>query len=205
VAVKRAAATKAPRQSTRAGSQVYDLVIELCEVTPRVWRRVLVPEWISLAQLHDVLQVAMGWTDSHLHAYAVAGARYGSPDDDWPELEFIDDRLAVLSSCVGSSVREFVYEYDFGDGWTHSIRVEGLRPPDDLQRYPICIGGANACPPEDIGGPGGYANFLEALADPSHAEHKDLLRWCGGIFDPQGFDLNAVNAALRRSRLARKR
>ena len=204
VATKRVIA-KRPRGPASATGYVYDLTVDLLQITPRVWRRVLVPEWITLAQLHQVVQIAMGWTDSHLHQFVIAGARYGIPDDDWPEVEFIDDRLAVLGSCVGSSVREFVYEYDFGDGWTHSVRVEATPPMDDLHRYPLCVDGANACPPEDIGGTQGYEAFLQAIRTPSHRDHGEMLRWCGGAFDPKGFDLNSVNAKLRRMRIVRKR
>lgn len=158
-----------------------------------------------MAKLHQVLQLAMGWTNSHLHQFAIADRRYGVPDEDGPEMSRHDERRAILGDCLGRSVSDFSYEYDFGDGWEHSIHVASIMPIDDRSRYPLCTGGANACPPEDVGGPPGYFEFVQAITDPSHSEHADMLRWCGGAFDPAGFDLNAVNAALRRVKIPSRR
>jgi len=183
---------------------IYRLHVELLEIAPAIWRRLLVPSWITLAKLHLVLQVAMGWTNSHLHKFEIAGTDYGIPDDEWPELVMADDRRATLAASLGASVTDFRYEYDFGDGWQHSLHVEGIQPLDD-HRYPLCIAGGNACPPEDVGGPHGYAEFLLAIGNKRHREHADMLRWCGGAFDPAGFDLNSINAALRRLKIPSRR
>ncbi|MEO8754828.1 MAG: plasmid pRiA4b ORF-3 family protein [Casimicrobiaceae bacterium] len=181
--------------------QVYRLHVELMDIAPPIWRRLLVPSWITLAKLHLVLQATMGWTNSHLHKFAIGGADYGIPDEDWPELVTLDDRRVTLATSLGSGVTDLRYEYDFGDGWEHAIHIEGTQPLDDHHRFPLCTAGANACPPEDVGGPPGYEEFLRAIGNHRHPEHSDMLRWCGGAFDPAGFDVNSVNAALRRLKI----
>ncbi len=206
--VRNVAATK--RSGPNAGRDVepiriYRLHVELVEITPTIWRRLRVPSWITLAKLHLVLQAALGWTNSHLHQFEIAGTDYGIPDDDWPELALVDDRGVTLATAVGSGLTDFRYDYDFGDGWGHAIHVEGIEPVDEHLRYPLCIAGANACPPEDVGGTGGYADFLQAIRDRRHPEHENYLRWCGGAFDPSGFDLNAINASLRRLKIPLRR
>jgi hypothetical protein len=171
------------------------LRIELMHVEPHVWRRVIVPETVTLAKLHQVLQAAMGWTDSHLHEYVIARKHYGTPDPDWPiEEPLHDERRVQLKPFIEARVRRFTYLYDFGDSWEHEITVEDLM----LQKGPrvVCTAGENACPPEDVGGTGGYASFLEAIADPQHEEHQQMLDWIGYPFDPRAFDLNAVNKRL---------
>jgi pRiA4b ORF-3-like protein len=180
---------------------IYQLHIELQDIAPAIWRRLLVPSWIKLGTLHRVLQVALGWTDSHLHAFDIAGKKYGIPDPEWPEMKLVDERRATLASSLTPSVTNLTYEYDFGDGWEHAIHVESTLPTDDARSYPLCVAGANACPPEDVGGTHGYLEFVQAITDPLHPEHADILRWCGGAFDPRGFDLNSVNAALRRLKI----
>jgi pRiA4b ORF-3-like protein len=199
-------ARRSAASAERDGEPVlYRLHVELLDISPTIWRRILVPDWISLAKLHLVLQAAMGWTNSHLHQFEIAGIKYGVPDDEWPELVVVDDRRVTLANVVGAKVTDFRYEYDFGDGWEHAIHMEAIEPIANHARYPLCLAGANACPPEDVGGPGAYAEFLEAIRNPRHAEHDDYLRWCGGAFDPAGFDLNSVNSALRRIAIPSRR
>jgi hypothetical protein len=171
----------------------------LREVAPEVWRRVVVPADFTLAELHHVLQAAFAWDDRHLHVFEIAGARYGPTHPDQPEEELDDSRYRV--SDVLRPGPEAAYEYDFGDSWVHRLQVEAVERADPLLAYPVCTGGARACPPEDCGGPGGYERLLQALADPGHEEHVSLRRWVGGLFDPEGFDLNAVNRELARRRL----
>ena len=184
---------------------LYRLHVELLEIHPTIWRRLRVPGWISLAKLHLVLQAAMGWTNSHLHQFEIAGTKYGIPDDEWPELVVVDDRRVTLAGAIGATVTDFRYEYDFGDGWAHAVHVEARESVEDDVQHVLCLAGANACPPEDVGGPGGYADFLKAIRNPRHPEHADYLRWCGGAFDPAGFDLNSVNSALRRLKITSRR
>jgi hypothetical protein len=175
------------------------LRVELRDVKPLVWRRLLVPETVTLAKLHVILQWTMGWTNSHLHEYEIARRRYGIPDDDnnWPGAEpLADERRARLKPLIESGLRRFTYQYDFGDSWEHVIKVEDLVPLKSGTPPIICLAGANACPPEDVGGYSGYAEFLAALADPAHEEHAHMLSWAGGAFDPTAFDLAEINANL---------
>jgi Plasmid pRiA4b ORF-3-like protein len=175
------------------------LRIELLRIKPHVWRRVIVPETVTLAKLNLILQAAMGWSNSHLHEYEIADKRYGIPDPDWPTSEPIhDERRVQLKSFIEARVRRFTYLYDFGDHWDHQITVEDLVPQKDGRRAVVCTAGENACPPEDVGGEPGYETFLEAIADPHHEQHEELQHWLGYPFDPNAFDLNAVNQRLAR-------
>jgi hypothetical protein len=178
-----------------AKTKIYEIKIELREVRPAVLRRVQVPGELSLAGLHAVVQVAMGWTDSHLHEFDVDGARYGLPDPDWDAGEVVDEARVTLFRLLGQGDR-MDYVYDFGDGWTHRLSVEKVLAPEPGVSYPRCVSGRRACPPEDVGGPWGYEEFLAAMADPAHPEHEHYREWLGGPFDPAGFDLGEVNAAL---------
>jgi hypothetical protein len=175
------------------------LLVELDEVTPTVWRRILVPTGIRMARLHDMIQAAMGWTNSHLHAYTVGNTRIGMCFDEHPEGEIDEQTVTVLQALRGQ--KSFSYEYDFGDGWGHTVTIEAeYRTPHAL-KFAICLSGENACPPEDSGGPGGFEHFLEALADPNHEEHENYVRWNGGdTFDRTAFNLIEVNVALQKVR-----
>jgi len=192
----------ATKSSPTAPRRVYQLLLELDEVEPRVWRRLWVPDTLTMAKLDRVIQTAMGWTNSHLHEFEVDGKRYGIPDDEGIyETPTLDDRRHKVGAVLGESVSGFRYTYDFGDNWRHTVTVENrLLPDESFNTWPVCIAGQNACPPEDVGGVGGYSEFLEAIADPSHDEHAAMWQWSGGPFDPAGFDVNAANAALRRLR-----
>ena len=178
----------------------WQLRVELLEVTPKVWRRLLLPSTIRLPALHRVLQAAMGWTDSHLHEFVIAGQRYSTPDPDWAdELKQRDERRIVLEKALGYEARCFDYLYDFGDSWHHVVILEEHAPlKSDALIY--CTDGANACPPENVGGAPGYAEFLAGIADPHHEEHENLLTWVGGSFDPHHFSRDAVNVALAKVR-----
>lgn len=182
--------------------RVYQLLVELDEVEPRVWRRLWVPDTLTMARLDRVIQTAMGWTNSHLHEFEVDSKRYGIPDDEGVyDTPTLDDRRHKLGAVLGEAVSGFNYTYDFGDNWRHTVTIEKrLLPDDSFNTWPLCIAGQNACPPEDVGGVGGYAEFLEAIADPGHDEHAEMWQWGGGPFDPKGFDVNATNAALRQLR-----
>jgi hypothetical protein len=176
----------------------WQVRIELLEVTPRVWRRVLLPEDLTLPKLHYVLQACMGWTHSHLHEFVLVGRRYSTPDPDFSdELEQLDERRVVLGNAIAPESRCFDYIYDFGDNWHHVVIVEDPYAGHSEQGLRIrCLDGENACPPEDVGGPGGYAEFLTAIADPRHDEHEQFLSWVGGSFDPAKFNITAVNELL---------
>ncbi len=186
-----------PRRSRSAPKAVYQLKITLEDIKPPVWRRLLVPADIPLHKLHAVLQEAMGWTNSHMHQFSLRDRCFADTSmiEDAGGLNMEDERKVQLEDLVGPG-QLLIYEYDFGDGWRHTVLVEKQLEPDLHFSYPLCIGGARACPPEDCGGPPGYANFLKALKDSNHPEHDDIVRWAGGVFDPNGFSLNSVNMAL---------
>jgi hypothetical protein len=189
-----------PRRSRDASPRIYQLKVSLAEIEPLVWRRLLVPSAITLAKLHSVLQEAMGWTNSHLHQFTSRNRLFGNPAHDKDgELALEDERKVKLDELVGEG-QSLLYEYDFGDGWSHEVLVEKVLAPDERLSYPLCIGGARACPPEDCGGPPGYENLLAAVAHPEHEDHDDIVRWVGGYFDPEAFDTNRVNATLRAMR-----
>jgi hypothetical protein len=176
----------------------YQLRIELKHVEPLIWRRVLVPENVTLARLHAILLSAMGWGGGHLHEFRIARCRYGIPDEeDWPEDDpLFDERRFRLKGLVESGARRFTYLYDFGDGWEHTIKVEDIVVPQSDAQPIRCIAGENACPPEDVGGPDGYAEFLTAINNPAHEEHSSMLRWAGGTFDPGAFNVADANERL---------
>ncbi|HZR01338.1 MAG TPA: plasmid pRiA4b ORF-3 family protein [Chloroflexota bacterium] len=141
----------------------------------------------------------MGWADVHLHQFEVGGRQIGVPGDGgWGEVE--DERRVRLSEVAPGERARFTYEYDFGDSWWHQIVVEKVRPAEPGAVYPVCLAGRRAAPPEDVGGVWRYGVFLEAVADPTHPEHDEMIEWIGRAFDPAAFHLEAVNASLRRLR-----
>jgi len=181
-----------------AAQNVFRLRITLEDVTPTVWRRLLVPGGVPLAKLHHMFQAAMGWTNSHLHSFTIGDELYGMHADDYDEDE-IDEIGVTIAHAVGEH-RRFSYEYDFGDSWDHEIVVEHLTTSSPGLKHAVCLDGANACPPENCGGAYGYAQLLEVLADPAHEEYDDVVEWVGGAFDPTVFDVAAVNVALQHVR-----
>lgn len=174
--------------------QAFQIKVTLRDTRPPIWRRLQVPADILLPKLHEVLQAAMGWHDCHLHLFRVGSDSYAPPGDWEPVGE--DSRGVALVDLAAKKGARLVYEYDFGDGWTHDIVVESVL--DQKCEVLRCTAGRRRCPPEDCGGPWGYAEFLEAIADRSHERHEELSEWCGGPFDPAEFDVADVNAALRR-------
>lgn len=181
----------------RTALKIYELRVELEEIEPLIWRRILVPAKITLPQLHDLLQLVMGWTNSHLHSFEIGEHTFGMDGTDLEELNMLNEKKFTLDEVLGDSIREFNYEYDFGDSWHHHIVVTPIAKPRTDWSYPLCVAGAGAAPPEDVGGVGGYEEFLSAIKDPKHEEHDRMLEWVGGAFDPAGFDLNEINRTLR--------
>ncbi|WP_433802976.1 plasmid pRiA4b ORF-3 family protein [Actinomycetospora sp. CA-084318] len=165
--------------------QTTRLRVRLQGVDPEVERVVDVPARSALPELHLLLQAAMGWVNVHLHAFEAAGVRYGPADVEPPDDE-VDESTATLPD-LGD---RFVYEYDFGDGWTHDVEVLGVGGDE-----PGCVDGQSGCPLEDCGGPHGFQRLREVLADPQHPEHRDALAWVGGR--PPGFDLAATDRHVR--------
>ena len=177
------------------------LRIELSHTDPLIWRTVLVPDTITLVKLHAVIQAAMGWWNSHLHEFNIAGFRYGMTDPEWDlDADLIDEGRKRLLKILGHR-KYFDYLYDFGDSWWHRVTLEAVLPMTNPQRYALCVAGENACPPEDVGGVPGYYEFLDVISNPDHEEHESMLEWIGGTFDPQLFDIDAANAGLKRIKL----
>jgi hypothetical protein len=181
----------------------YQLKITLEGVRPPIWRRVQAPGTLTLAMLHDVIQIAFGWTDCHLHGFYVGEGRYGVPDEMDEDLH--DESRVTLDGVAGQRIKRFQYNYDYGDDWFHDVRVEKVLAGDAATSQISCLGGSRQCPPEDCGGPGGYYDFLEAIGNPKHPEHEEMLDWIGGAFNPEAFDLDAVNRVLAQLRIPGKR
>ncbi len=185
-----------------ASQRIYQLHVALLDITPVIWRRLWIPGTLKLSKLDRVIQEAFGWTNSHLHEFRVAGERYGMTEidgmDDDEGLQ--DEKKFTVAKVLKASVTEFEYEYDFGDGWRHRGVVEGIMAATPYNDWPLCLTGENACPPEDVGGSGGFENFVQSMADPEDDDHFENWTWYGGPFDPKGFDVNTTNARIRRLR-----
>ncbi len=174
---------------------MYAVEVTLREVQPRVWRAFVVPSDITLPPLHLVLQAVMGWENHHLHAFRLGDQAFGPPD---PDLDIEDERRVRLDDLlvrVGQSIR---YEYDFGDDWQHDLVLKAIGGTAGDEGSIFVAGGEGACPPEDVGGVPGYADYVAAITDPSHEEHAAMIEWRGSGFDPNKFDVRAVNAELER-------
>jgi hypothetical protein len=181
---------------------MFQLKFTLKHIKPPVWRRLLVSDDMNLLQLHDLIQAVFGWWDYHLHLFEIAGMEFvNTPDWEEDGEQYQDDSRAKLGDLIPRFVPEggkFIYIYDMGDYWEHEIQVEKILPDSDQQKTPMILAGRRRCPPEDVGGPWGYENFLEAIRDPRHPEHDSFLEWIGGEFDPEDFDLEATNRDLSR-------
>lgn len=190
---------RAPK--TSADANIIQLKVTLRGVKPPVWRRLLLPGTMHLGQLHEAIQAAMGWHDYHLHVFDIGGESFGDRQD---VDDVADEKRPTLNGLLKSGVTRFGYTYDFGDTWEHTVALEKSEPAVEGAAYPACTGGKRNCPPEDCGGPWGYAQLLAVLADPNHPEHEEQLEWVGGEFDPEECDLEGANTVLA-ARFAKKR
>ena len=184
-------------QRIKAPPAMLQLHIELRGTKPKVWRRVLVPETITLIKLHLVIQAAFGWGHSHLHEFiANDGERYGTSDPMYDSPGDITSEKVRLTTALRTT-KTLDYVYDFGDYWEHRIKVEKTYAPDAQIKLPLCVDGAGATPPEDCGGVPGYEDFVQAMADPKHDEHDNMVQWIGhDSWDPAAFDTMEVNDRL---------
>ncbi len=173
---------------------IYKLKITLMGSKPPIWRRVLVSSNITFEALHDIIQPAFGWSDCHLHEFEIDNLRIGTNDED--SIEPVEEESEFVLDEYAQRGDTFLYTYDFGDNWEHRILVEDMLPADSTNSVPRCIAGRRACPPENVGGVWGYQEFLSSISDPSHEEHANYTEWIGGNFDPEEFDLNAVNTLI---------
>jgi hypothetical protein len=182
----------------RGFQRVYQFKINLNGIRPPVWRRIQVPETYTFWDLHVAVQDAMGWLDYHLHCFEIVnpitglGEEIGIPNEDWQTecLAGWDEQIKIWFSPENAMAQ---YTYDFGDDWQHTVKLEKILKKDDGARYPRCIAGKRACPPEDCGGVWGYQHFLDAIMDPTHKEYEELLDWVGGDFDPEYFDISEIH------------
>jgi hypothetical protein len=182
-----------------ATGEVYQFKVTLMDTKPPIWRRIQVND-CTLDKLHEHIQTAMGWTNSHLHHFRIDGKFYGDPmlmAENFGDLNYADSTRTRLSDILpkGAQGFQFEYEYDFGDGWRHEVVFEERLGAESRKRFPLCTEGARACPPEDVGGVWGYADFLEAIADPENERHDELRAWIGRKFDPEAF--NPAKATIR--------
>lgn len=178
----------------RTSTSALQIKVTLRHIRPPVWRRIVVDADATLANLHSILQTAFGWEDYHLHMFTAGGMNYGIPSpDDWAPVR--DERKVTLKQVLREPKDGLMYEYDFGDSWEHSVVLEKvLSSPEGPTPY--CSGGRRACPPEDCGGPSGYAMFLDAITDAEHPEHLDYLQWVGGSFDAEACNPEEISAEL---------
>ena len=178
---------------------VHQLKITLRGIRPPIWRRIEVPSDISLGELAPILEAAMGWMGGHLHMFDVDGVTYGSPDPDWGSDDLDEDkfRLSTVLPFVGTKMR---FDYDFGDGWQHNVEVEAINPVLADVLYPRCLTGRRSCPPDDCGGPPGYADILAVVADPNNPKHADLREFVPLDYDPEYFDVAETDIDMRSPR-----
>ena len=186
--------------------EIYQIKVTLDGSKPPIWRRLLVPASTTLEVLHYILQMAMEWQDSHLHEFEIGGQRFGpdSPMEDFGGPAVTGERSVRLFHVLGRTGTKARYTYDFGDGWEHTLTVEKRLAPEAGIEYPLCVAGKLHGPPEDCGGIYGYYNLVEAMQDPGHPEHEELMEWLDGEFDPEAFSIDEVNRRLAMLRPRRK-
>ncbi len=189
--------------ATKDNAPICQLKVVLLDSEPPVWRRIQVPGDASLDWLHAVLQVAIGWTNSHLHQFRVGEDCYSDTRHHFAEFEddpeILEERKFTLRQIAPREQDAFGYEYDFGDSWEHQITVEKILPPDAAaSTTALCLDGARACPPEDCGGVWGYDNLLKILKNRKHPEYKTMKAWLGLAFDAEAFDVRKTNLWLRK-------
>jgi hypothetical protein len=177
---------------------LYEIKVQLEHIKPPIFRKLRVPSRTSLFKFHKIIQKAMGWENCHLYLYEIEKTLYSDYPEEW-DMEVIDSKKVTLEKIFGQGTRSFTYEYDMGDGWRHDITFLKEVESEGNEK-PACITGTRACPPEDCGGPPGYEYFLEVIADSSHEDHDEMLAWIGGSFNPEYFNLEETNKAVKQVR-----
>lgn len=185
---------------------IYKIKISLIRSKPLIWRTVLIEDNTTMYDLHKIIQTSMGWTNSHLHQFTTNDEKsytkfYADLADDFAENDLLYYEGMVVSDFMKTPGDNLLYEYDWGDGWNHLLLLEAIEVPKPYIRYPVCIDGRRNCPPEDVGGLGGFYNFLRIIKNPSHPEYRSYLRWVGGYYDADELDLFNVNRILSRKDL----
>ncbi|MBW6462070.1 MAG: plasmid pRiA4b ORF-3 family protein [DPANN group archaeon] len=175
--------------------KIFQLKIVLDGSKPKIWRRVLVEDTTTFDRMHNIIQKVMGWGNCHLHMFHVGVSEIGEPDPDY-EGNIKDSKKIKLKDILILK-QKFRYEYDFGDCWDHIITVEKILNKEDSKKYPVCIAGEMACPPDDSGGIWGYEELLEIMKNKSHPEHEHTVEWMGEDFNPEEFDIDKVNRRFK--------
>ena len=178
----------------------YKFKISLDNTSPEIWRKILVRSNMNLLEFHLAIQISMGWTNSHLYEFKIENNSYQTlyeNDDDYEENDFIDAGTETLERLLHFPGEQFSYLYDFGDCWKHTITFEKSESASKIFEYPLCIDGAQSCPPEDCGGLGGYYEMLKILKSGSKAQKQEYHEWLGKKFDPAFFDVKKVNKELK--------
>lgn len=184
-----------------ATESIIQLKITLQDSKPPIWRRLLVDKSITFKELHYIIQISMGWENSHLYQfetneYIITTIDEYIDEDDYFDKKLVDASSITLNSIITNVKMKFTYTYDFGDDWQHQILVEKFLDYDEKIKYPTCIKGKLNCPPEDSGGIYGFYELLEIIADIKHKERKEVLRWIGKNYDPEHFDKDEINTKL---------
>jgi hypothetical protein len=178
--------------------EIYQIKISLIGAKPPIWRTVLVPSNITLDEFHEVIQIAIGWLDCHLHQFIAHEKSYGFLDEEFEfDFEMEDETKYKLSQLLIKEKDALIYEYDFGDSWEHQVILEKILPFDTKTLLPVCIKGKRACPPEDCGGVWGYEELLEVISNPENPDYEEMLEWVGDDFDSEEFDIDDVNESFR--------
>lgn len=193
-----------PRKATstlaKSNAEAIQLKITLVGSQPAIWRRVLVSPRTTLELLHWIIQEVMPWTNSHMHAFRDRDDRSYADVDSGLE-DAADEARFTVGQLLNQPRAKMIYEYDFGDGWEHLIQWEKAPPLKPDQPLPFCTAGERNAPPDDCGGIWGYADLLAALKDPDHSMHEEMREWAGEDFDPEAFDLDQINRALKKLKM----
>ena len=195
---KPAAKTKTAKRT----DTLYQFKITLLNTMPPIWRRIQFPD-CTLDRLHEHIQTSMGWTNSHLHHFKIGAQLYGDPmlmEESMEEMDYQDSTTTMISDIIPKNSKKFrfIYEYDFGDSWNHEVLFEGSPTAEAGRKYPLCLEGERACPPEDCGGAWGYPDFIEAIRNKKHERHDEMIEWVGGRFDPEAFDAAATTKSMKK-------
>lgn len=177
---------------TKEPPKILELKISLLHTSPLVWRKFLVHDFIELEELNLLIQICMGWENCHLHDFVINKKTYSDSETAIECIGTLSNEGVKLCDVLGDS-KKFIYTYDFGDGWKHEVKISKVLEYDPDKNYPVCIGGENACPPEDCGGIYGFEELKSILAGKNTARKKELLAWLGGFYDPTTFDPNIIN------------
>jgi hypothetical protein len=176
----------------------YQFKITLNDTKPQIWRRIVVPSTYSFWDLHVAIQDSMGWLDYHLHEFEIINPKtdlkvnIGIPDEEYSDRKILYDHKEKISGYFNMDNRISIYEYDFGDSWRHTVKLEKILKAIIGEKYPKCVAGKRACPPEDCGGIDGYRNLLKILKNPKNEEYEEMVEWTGGDYDPEEFDPREV-------------